>query len=843
MAKKVKLSVVVPCFNEEKRLPQRFPAAYKYFRKNVPDFEMILINDGSADRSAEILKKIAQNYPRVKIISYAKNQGKGYALKQGVKQSVGEIVAFMDADFAISVSESSKFIREIEKGADVVVGNRRDSASEKLNSAGALRLVLGKALALLNNVFLDIGGIKDSQCGFKFFRGEVARELFGQLTISRWLFDLELLMLAREQRLKIARLPVAWEQTSESKVNIGDDLWPVTKDLMKTYLRFYNVKLHAFILLAVLVLLMAPFLINPHSLTSRNGDFSDLVMPDYYLFKDSVWRFHQIPLWNPTLFSGVPEIANPQSPIIYPPNYLSLILPVDLTIVLLVVFHAFVAGIFLFLLARELGWSRLSAVATSFVYTFSPFFWGKVAVGHLSQSFAIFLVPPILYFGACLLRGFKRKDFLFLLLFLSLQYLNYPTLWYFTVLFGGFCFGWISLAKKQYIQLIVVPLAAGLSLVLILPIFLAQLTAGPLITRSSLSFSDLAIPLWNLKRFLVSVVVPSNLVGDSETEVWLYPSLAAAALALLGWRKLSRTYKGASLVVIIGVVLITLGDRTPLFGLLTAYFPGFSYLRVATRDWFVLVAVISILAGWGLNKITGRWRNILAGLIFVDLLVFSAWRLWSVPKIMTQRINGQLEQFLNQDNSFRYYCTSRCLSALYTFPRGISTADGYHLIILKTYREAISRAGGFPPPKYTGNIPSVDDTAAQPSAKELGSFAVKWVVSDHSLSDSNFAKMDHVEGFTLYKNLAALPRFRFLENPAQAVNVLTESPNYLKLQTGGLGGDLFLADSFYPGWEAKIDSKPAIVYVEDGWARAVLVPPGNHLVELEFKPFNHLTEK
>lgn len=842
MAKKIELSIVVPCFNEEKRLQNRFDSAYRFFKNHFEAFEIILVNDGSKDDTLELLKNLSDKYSDVSFVTYQQNQGKGYALKSGVNQAKGEIIGIMDADFSINLDETVKFVNAISQGNDIVIGDRSNKEYQSKSKLGRERKLFGHVLAYINNFFLELGTIKDTQCGFKFFKAEVAKKLFANLSIYRWLWDVDILKAAQNANFKIVQLSVSWQQISGSKVKIYKDLLPVGFDMLRIYYKYLSSRTFMTFLLFGIGLIMLPYIINPESLVRRNGDYSDIVWPNYYFIKESIIKFHQLPLWNPTLFSGIPEIANPQSPLIYPPNILALILPIDLSIVILIILHLLIAGFYLFKLTKDIFyWSSSGIIITAFIFIFSPFLWGKIAVGHLSQSWAILLLSPIIYYGIKLFNKPQFFGVLPLAFFLSLQYLNYPTIWYFTVLFGMVVGCYLQIVKKQVVNLFYIFFVVLLSLLIILPIFLIQLQAGSYITRTSLSVNDLAIPIWSLKRFLGSIILPSNLTGDLETESWLYSSLATLILAVWGCCKLPNKWKLLSLGVGSTVILITFGNRLPIFKTFVEYVPGFSYLRVSTRDWFIFIALISFLAGWAVEQLKD-WKKIVTVLVIADLLFFSAWRIWDVPKVMKFTINQNLVRLLKNNDGYRYYCTRRCLSARETLPRGVKTADGYHLLILKNYQEQISRAGGFPPTKYTGNIPAYEVADSQPSAEKLGKFAVKLVVSDNILLDQGFNKIDQSGKYILYENTLAKSRVRFEKITENTAEILQDTPNAIKIRTVGESDKLILSDSAYPGWEVWIDGIEKTLMLEDGWAKSVIVPAGIHQVEFVFRPFVHLKE-
>lgn len=240
----IKLSIVISCFNEAQRLPRYIDEAYQFLEQNIESFELIMVNDGSTDQTAELLKEYENQYPKVKVVSYDQNHGKGYGIKKGVEKADGEVIAYMDADFAIDLDHIPQFLQIISSDkADLVIGARNLKTSLLQGEKSWVRRFFGNSLSLINDFMLNLPGIEDTQCGFKFFKAQVAKKLFANLTTYRWLFDMEILSKACQNHFRILALPVKWQEIPGSKVNIARDLVPVALDLLKIYLRFALLKI------------------------------------------------------------------------------------------------------------------------------------------------------------------------------------------------------------------------------------------------------------------------------------------------------------------------------------------------------------------------------------------------------------------------------------------------------------------------------------------------------------------------------------------------------------------------------------------------------------------------
>lgn len=207
-----KISIIIPVYNEEKRMSGFFKDLDDYCTKNLKDYEIIAVNDGSKDRSLEILQKMT--YKNLKIISYTPNKGKANAVKTGVSAVKGSHLLFMDADGATAPEEISKMLPGLEK-YDVVVGSRNLKASQAKKSFSRTILSFG-----FNNYVNILFGTRfsDYLCGFKGFRTDVAKKLFSNLKSERWIFDVELFHRIKKHRLSHQEIPIKWTHQDDSNM-------------------------------------------------------------------------------------------------------------------------------------------------------------------------------------------------------------------------------------------------------------------------------------------------------------------------------------------------------------------------------------------------------------------------------------------------------------------------------------------------------------------------------------------------------------------------------------------------------------------------------------------------
>lgn len=212
------ISVVIPAYNEEKRLPGTLPHLWRALNRRFGNFEIIIVDDGSSDKTADYAARFAEEYPEVRVISYGSNRGKGFAVRTGMLAAKGKYVLFSDADLSTPLREVRKLIRALEQGAGVAIGSRALQESKIVEYQPFYRVLMGKTFNKIVR-FLAVRGIADTQCGFKCFRRESAREIFSQCRIDGFGFDVEVLFVAGKKGIKISEVGVLWRNDTESKVD------------------------------------------------------------------------------------------------------------------------------------------------------------------------------------------------------------------------------------------------------------------------------------------------------------------------------------------------------------------------------------------------------------------------------------------------------------------------------------------------------------------------------------------------------------------------------------------------------------------------------------------------
>ncbi|MEX2055081.1 MAG: dolichyl-phosphate beta-glucosyltransferase, partial [Candidatus Andersenbacteria bacterium] len=212
------LSVVIPAYNEERRLPATLKSVIGYLEKQTYRWEVAVVDDGSKDRTATIVREATVVHPNVRLLQYGQNHGKGYAVRYGMTHVTGKYRAFMDADNSTTIDHVDQFMPFFHMGFDVVIGSRDVKGANVAVHQAKWKELLGD-LGNLWIRFWAVSGIYDTQAGFKIFSAKASDDVFPYLTIDRWGFDVEALALAKKRGYKIAERPIHWVNDPDSKVS------------------------------------------------------------------------------------------------------------------------------------------------------------------------------------------------------------------------------------------------------------------------------------------------------------------------------------------------------------------------------------------------------------------------------------------------------------------------------------------------------------------------------------------------------------------------------------------------------------------------------------------------
>jgi dolichyl-phosphate beta-glucosyltransferase len=226
------LSIVIPAYNEEKRLLPVLNSVHSFFSAKRTDFEIIVVNDGSVDNTSLLVNQFSNTHNNVRLIEYTPNKGKGFAIKKGVLTASGDLILIDDADGSSPIAESDRLLRSIKNGADLAIGSRAKLDSSCIINALPYRTYIGNTFNRLVQSLL-VPGVQDTQCGFKLFKKAVAYDLFSAATINGYAFDVEILYLSTLRKYKLDEVPINWNNVPGSKVNIFVDSLKMLFEVLK----------------------------------------------------------------------------------------------------------------------------------------------------------------------------------------------------------------------------------------------------------------------------------------------------------------------------------------------------------------------------------------------------------------------------------------------------------------------------------------------------------------------------------------------------------------------------------------------------------------------------------
>ncbi len=213
------LSIIIPAYNEENRLPATLDSVYNFFVAINLDFEIIVVNDGSTDNTNNVINQYACSRPQIKTIINQTNRGKGFAIRTGVLAANSELILIDDADGSSPIEEFDRLHNAIKNGADIAIGSRAKPDLSRTVNALAYRTYIGNTFNRIVQSLL-LPGLYDTQCGFKLFKKEIAHNIFSLATIDGYAFDVEILYIAKLKKYRIDEIAINWHNVKGSKVNV-----------------------------------------------------------------------------------------------------------------------------------------------------------------------------------------------------------------------------------------------------------------------------------------------------------------------------------------------------------------------------------------------------------------------------------------------------------------------------------------------------------------------------------------------------------------------------------------------------------------------------------------------
>jgi glycosyltransferase involved in cell wall biosynthesis len=225
-------SIIIPAYNESARLGATLDRVLAYIAQQNWNAEVIVVDDGSRDNTAGLVRERMKSAAALRLLENPGNRGKGYSVRNGMLNGAGEVLLFTDADLSSPIEQAPKLFAAITAGADIAIGSRWLQPELQAQRQSLLRQFYGRSFNLALQILLGLK-FKDTQCGFKAFRREIARRLFSMQTIEGWGFDAELLYLAGRMNLKVKEVPVIWSHAEGTRINpVRDGLRMMREVLM-----------------------------------------------------------------------------------------------------------------------------------------------------------------------------------------------------------------------------------------------------------------------------------------------------------------------------------------------------------------------------------------------------------------------------------------------------------------------------------------------------------------------------------------------------------------------------------------------------------------------------------
>jgi dolichyl-phosphate beta-glucosyltransferase len=211
-------SIVIPAYNESVRIRATLDRVLAHIRDRQWDAEILVVNDGSRDNTAQVIEEYAARHPHLRLLQNPGNRGKGYSVRNGMLHASGEILLFSDADLSSPIEEADKLFSSLAAGADVAIGSRWLRTELQTQRQSLHRQLFGRIFNLMLRIVLRLP-YRDTQCGFKAFTRRAAQTIFPRQHIERWGFDPEILFLARKFGLRVEEVPVEWAHSEGTRIN------------------------------------------------------------------------------------------------------------------------------------------------------------------------------------------------------------------------------------------------------------------------------------------------------------------------------------------------------------------------------------------------------------------------------------------------------------------------------------------------------------------------------------------------------------------------------------------------------------------------------------------------
>lgn len=486
-----------------------------------------------------------------------------------------------------------------------------------------------------------------------------------------------------------------------------------------------------------------PFFANADLLLNRNNDLTEFFWPIFYYIKQNILFNHLVPSMNTMWFAGTPLLPDPQNPIWYFPNIIFLLLTVDSTILFSLFIHTLFGALGAYIVSRRVAqFSKFTSLFMSAIYISSPIYFSYLEAGHWGLAISWDWIPYLLL-STHMLTTRPRKVAIILFAFSasSIYFNHVPTA---TIL--GFAILIYWLYKKAFIY----PLIASLlTLILVSPALILQLTWGQDTTRQLLLSRPEMFPTWlGEKEFIKSIFF-----FNPETEKTITLGIVPGILVLIGFIRLKLKSKILVGLSIFSIALISLNNASPVSPLIQSI-NYFVLLRVMTRVWILVFFICLFCIGVALERLGPRIAYFLGVLAIVESIIIG-YSYYLKPVHQREDIPEEIYKVFQEDwDSYRILCLSRCVPQKESAKRNLQLVEGYGTLQSLSYSLKIQKALNTKWDKYSLSIPPFDVYLyqdIQPNAELLAkSFSTKYVISKYPLTDQDFKFIKRSGSYLLY---------------------------------------------------------------------------------------------
>ena len=603
------------------------------------------------------------------------------------------------------------------------------------------------------------------------------------------------------------------------------------------------------LIFVVLLVFFIPFFLRPEVLVERGNDLSEFFWPLIFFVKANI-LIGVFPLWNNLFFSGMPLVADPQSPLFYFPNLIHLLLPLKMSFPVLVFLHFFLsAGGVFFLCKRIFASSNPASLTAALIYSLSPRVVASLEAGHVGLVYSWAWVPWAILSAYQLAKNrFSLWSVLFAF-FHGLIFFSHTLIFLLTlsvsILIVIYQQNYKLIVRKLPELMISILLTFGLAAIAFLP----QLAWLPKTTRFLLLADRDVYPKWEgIVEVVQSILFPlgrgvenfQNLDTEKVISIGLFPFI----LALVGFWRLQR--KSKILFFITGgfFAVLSFSNTSPFYEFLLSQ-DWFVLLRVATRGWFMASLLLSILVAVGLdilNKFIGRKVLILAVLAIIEIVIISQIR-QAKPIGEHNDIPKDVYELISSDRGkFRVFCVTRCIPQTKAAEYGFELAEGYNTIQQKNYYEAFIQISQVYWSRYTLTLPPFEiykNREIQPYAPALSQYNIKYVIAPYRLNDNRLVLVKEIGGYNVYKN--TIVRSRAFFDDGTSTNILSYNSNKIVVDTSlQKTNKVILSEIYNQGWQAYLNGEDEVEIAETVDAiREVQIKGDTKFVNFVYNPLSY----